>query len=155
MVREALHDCVCGPLRVPVRLRSKPGRYRCGRRRCSQWRRSEDLMCCRRGPICRLSLPESPSFSIRLLLYQRRRRTACPGLNIPSADNRNQFVTASYVLQARAGRSRPFFQIGAGAFTAASTQPPGMWKGHPSFTDILWNRIQAWLSLLEAARRSI
>lgn len=69
-------------------------------------------MCCRRGPICRLSLPESPSFSIRLLLYQRRKRTACPGLNIPSADNRNQFVTASYVLQARAGRSRPFFRSG-------------------------------------------
>jgi hypothetical protein len=36
------------------------------------------------------------------------------GLDVPDADTRNQFLTASWVLQSRGGRARPFFQAGGG-----------------------------------------
>jgi hypothetical protein len=36
------------------------------------------------------------------------------GLNVPDADTRNHLFTGSYVVQTRSGRTRPFFQAGAG-----------------------------------------
>jgi hypothetical protein len=49
------------------------------------------------------------------------------GVDVPNADNRNQFFTGSYLLQSQARRRRPFFQAGAGAInrrfhTAATFQ---------------------------------
>lgn len=78
-----------------------------------------------------------------------------PGLNLPDADNRNQFITASYVVQSRTGRTRRFFQAGAGMFSDVSTRLPDIRTTHQWCTGIQWKRIRAWLSFWEAARRSM